>query len=260
METGIKATIKRILLEEQLQSQVSTPESSISKKPCRICKGAVEDGADHYFYIKYDDEGRAVKCFLIDVCLSCIKKIHLKEEQGEMARKLGGLRSLSEFTKEKFTVSEANKKAFEICDAFNPETDNIYHFGATGTGKSHLAVIAARKFWQKVEIVKPCEIFRSIRSCEGAEGETEVISSYAQSLVLVIDDLGVGKDTEFAVTSMYEIIDRRYQSMLGGLIVTTNLSPDDLAKKLGDDRIPSRLAQMCKGHIFSLSDQDWRIK
>jgi DNA replication protein DnaC len=187
-------------------------------------------------------------------------------EQGKLrdardqAHNLGGARSRDEFMREKFIVSDGNKNAFEFCDAFNPKTDNLYLFGATGTGKSHLAIIAARKFWRVAMVIKPCEIFRAIRACDGAAEEMSVIGSYASQEVLVIDDLGVGKDTEFAVTSLYEIIDRRYQSMFGGLIVTTNLSPDDLAKKLGDDRIPSRLAQMCKGHVYDLGvGKDWRL-
>jgi DNA replication protein DnaC len=228
METGIKATIKRILSEAQLLSQVSTPELSIS----------------------LDDLHE--EAFLEDSYM----KVLLREK----AYHLGGVRSRDEFTRENFTVTDKNKNAFESCDAFKPKTDNLYLFGATGTGKSHLAIIAARKFWRGALVVKPSEIFRKIRACDGAEEEVSTIGGYAWQEVLVIDDLGVGKDTEFAVTSMYEIIDRRYQLMSGGLIVATNLSPDELAKKLGDDRIPSRLAQMCRGHIFDLgSAKDWRI-
>ncbi len=189
------------------------------------------------------------------------ERIWKKEQSQYQALRLGGIRSRDEFTTERFIISDKNKNALTACAGFTPEIDNIYLFGETGTGKSHLAVIAARKFWHTAQVIKPCEIFRTIRTCEGAEEETKVINSFASRQVLVIDDLGVGKDTEFAVASMYEIIDKRYQSMHGGLIVTTNLSPDDLAKKLGDDRIPSRLAQMCRGHIFSLNgEKDWRLK
>ena len=76
--------------------------------------------------------------------------------------------------------------------------------------------------------------------------------------VLVIDDLGIGRDTEFAFQTLYEIVDGRYMAMKGGLIVTSNLSLDDLAAKLGDDRIPSRLASMCK--VIRMTGADKRVK
>ena len=223
-EMGIKATIRRILSEARSQSQENTMESSTDRE------------------------------------MEALEAKNNWIEAREQAHNLGGVRSRDEFTREKFVVSEENKRALKFCDAFKPKTDNLYLFGATGTGKSHLAIIAARIFWREAKVIKPCEILRDIRSCAGAEEEIATIGNYASIPVLVIDDLGVGKDTEFAVTSMYEIIDRRYQSMRGGLIVTTNLSPDDLARKLGDDRIPSRLAQMCRGHIYDLGNKkDWRI-
>ena len=113
METGIKATIKRILSEAQLQSQVSTPELSIS----------LDDLHEEAFI---DDS---------------YMKVLLREK----AYHLGGVRARDEFTRENFTVTDKNKNAVESCDAFKPKTDNLYLFGATGTGKSHLAIIAARR-------------------------------------------------------------------------------------------------------------------
>ena len=181
-----------------------------------------------------------------------------REDQAEKSSNLGGVRARDEFKRDKFVPNARTQAPFDFCVNFNPTTDNGYFFGKTGTGKSHLAIIAARKFWRRATVVKPCEIFRSIRACREAYDEISVIGDYARAQVLVIDDLGVGRDTEFAVTSLYEIMDKRYQSMAGGLIVTSNLSISQLAAKLGDDRITSRLAHMCRGHIFELHEKDWR--
>lgn len=175
----------------------------------------------------------------------------------EMASQLGGRRALDEFTVEKFNPSDGTRSAFDACRSFNPDTDNIYIHGPTGTGKTHLATIAVRQH-RHPHVTKPINITRHIRSCESARDEHDAIRWYVDERILLVDDLGVGKDTEFAVTTIYEIIDGRYRAMSGGLIITSNLSLDALAQKLGDDRIPSRLAQMCR--VFFISGPDHRLE
>ena len=170
---------------------------------------------------------------------------------------LGGFRAADDFRAERFTPNERTAAAFEAVQAFNRDTENLYLHGPTGTGKSHLAAVAARKSFtesnwsEAVRTVTPMEISREMRSCADAAHETEIIRGHINRRVLVIEDIGVAKDTEFLQSVMYEIINGRYQDEVrGGLIVTSNLSLTDLARKLGDDRVPSRLAQMCR--VFSL--------
>lgn len=76
--------------------------------------------------------------------------------------------------------------------------------------------------------------------------------------VFVVDDLGVQKDTEHALTVLYEILDRRDMNLRHGLIVTSNLPLDMLAKKMGDDRITSRIAGMCR--VVKVGWDDHRMK
>lgn len=195
-------------------------------------------------------------------CPSCVSRkaeIKRREEREHFASCLGGYRAFDQYTEESFKVGPESLLAMESCKAFDPTKDNLYLWGPTGSGKSHLAVVAARKFVKiGAKLIKPCEVFRRIRGCRDARDEMEIIEHYSRLKVLIIDDLGIGRDTEFAVTTLYEIIDGRYQFKPGGLIVTTNLSLGDLAKKLGDDRIPSRLAQMCK--IINIHADDHRLK
>jgi DNA replication protein DnaC len=52
-----------------------------------------------------------------------------------------------------------------------------------------------------------------------------------------------------------------YMNMKGGLLVSSNLSLGELAERVGDDRLSSRLAQMCRGNVFSLAgEKDWRVQ
>lgn len=182
----------------------------------------------------------------------------------ELEGALGSERAVDLFTVSRFKETPINSAALKAAVAFNPLKENLFFYGPTGAGKSHLAAIAIRQ--QKEIKIHNCSTFspmwisRHVRACETAEQEDETIRAIAYRKILSIDDFGVGKDTEFSVSLFYEIINLRYGKRPGGLVLTSNLGIGELATKFGDDRISSRLAQMCKGNIFSLAgEKDWRV-
>jgi len=162
---------------------------------------------------------------------------------------LGGLKAYNEFTLDRYD----NKAAIAKCEGF-PKV-NLYIWGKSGTGKTHLATALVRDS-QWYTIVKPSHIFRQLRGKDGDQ-EQEVINKYAKMGILVIDDLGAEKSTEFNISMLYEIIDQRDMNYVKGLIITSNLSLGMLSEKLGDDRICSRLAGMCR--VVELGGEDRRI-
>lgn len=176
------------------------------------------------------------------------KEAYEKKAEREL-RFLGGLRAYRDFTSEKFT----DKKALSRCASFPAK--NLFLCGPTGCGKTHLATALIRQ-QDYGRVWRATEILRRLRRCESASQEEEFIAALA-SLPIVVDDLGAEKLTEFAATTFWEIFDRRWLADIGGLIVTSNLAPDHLAKKFGDDRIVSRLAGMCQ--IIALSGPDGRL-
>lgn len=174
--------------------------------------------------------------------------------------KLGGAKGVT-FTRDTFSVNEQNGSAFRAADSFNPETDNLYLFGSCGTGKTHLACMVAQRaiidLALRAEYIQPGRLLRRVRGKTGDE-EQEEIDRLAKLDVLVLDDLGAEKDTEYAVQILYEVIDGRVMSYKNGLVVTSNLSLPELAKKFGDDRLPSRLAGLCK--VVEITGNDWRLQ
>ena len=72
------------------------------------------------------------------------------------------------------------------------------------------------------------------------------IDRLQQYSLLVIDDLGVERDTAFSVEQVYNVIDTRARSGKP-LIVTTNLSMKDLQNPptLAHKRIYDRVLEMC---------------
>ncbi len=121
-------------------------------------------------------------------------------------------------------------------------------FGDVGTGKSFAAACIANAVLEREVPVLYTNVPKIINSLTGMYKEERIsyIGSLNQFGLVVIDDLGVERDTEFGMEILFEIIDTRSKSN-APLIVTTNLSldalknPNDLRLK----RIYDRILGMC---------------
>jgi DNA replication protein DnaC len=71
----------------------------------------------------------------------------------------------------------------------------------------------------------------------------DVMDTYQRVPLLLVDDLGAGKVTDWTADTTYRLIDSRW-AHCRPTIFTTNLPPAELTAVLGD-RIVSRLAGMC---------------
>ncbi len=72
------------------------------------------------------------------------------------------------------------------------------------------------------------------------------IDSFNNYGLLIIDDLGIERNSEFALEQIFNIIDCRYRSKKP-LIITTNLTLDELKhpKDLAHSRIYDRVLERC---------------
>jgi DNA replication protein DnaC len=73
----------------------------------------------------------------------------------------------------------------------------------------------------------------------------ELIDYYSNVHLLVLDDLGVYKTTDYVLETLYLIINNRYE-FLKKTIITSNFSLKELSSISGDDRIFSRIESMCR--------------
>ena len=86
-------------------------------------------------------------------------------------------------------------------------------------------------------------------------GEPEIIEFCRDIEILFLDDIGVEKSTDWALETVYGLIDHRY-SELKQTYITSNLNLNELSKRL-DDRITSRIAGMCK--VIHMPGKDRRL-
>lgn len=118
--------------------------------------------------------------------------------------------------------------------------------GVVGAGKTHQAYGAVRRLVQNGVGVRwrattAADLYADLRPRPGADSERE-LAAVSRCPLLIIDDLGAAKASEWVEEVTYRLINRRYNHMLPTLI-TTNLAIKDLRAYLGD-RVTSRLAQM----------------
>jgi DNA replication protein DnaC len=201
-------------------------------------------------------------------CLVCEGRLESEQADIKNHRKrlaaMMGERGADEFTFENFRITPGLNGAAELRDAaagFAPEHNNLFFTGPAGTGKTHLAGAIASAWLPKlgavaVEFHKVPRLIRSFHLRKPTEYDAE-IERLSRLKVLVLDDLGVEKSSEYNLGTLYEILDARWMARRSGLVVTSNLWPEDLAAKLDDDRLASRLFGMCT--VYRFNGKDMRL-
>ena len=124
--------------------------------------------------------------------------------------------------------------------------DGLLLWGSIGTGKTFFAGCIANALIEQGESVLMTNFAKILNTLSGmySEEKNEFIASLMRYSLLIIDDLGIERNTEYAKEQVYNIIDERYKAKLP-LIVTTNLTldqltdADDLKYKLIYDRVLS---------------------
>lgn len=154
-------------------------------------------------------------------------------------------------------------KMYEPCEGVHSQ----YLYGKARTGKT---VQAAKKVieWCKAQylgrkqmnfifISVPCLLGELRETYQYKEkSEKEVMDRYKKVKLLVLDDLGAEKTTEWAYQMLYMIITHRYDYLLP-TIYTSNFSLSELSKKLQDDRLTGRIAEDCKCSIFRFTNEPY---
>ena len=133
-------------------------------------------------------------------------------------------------------------------------------YGATGVGKTHLALASA---WGVIGRGDPVLFYQSsdlIRALQQSikTGELETIVNQVKSIPnLVLDDLGREYTTDWTTSIFHEIIDHRYRNHQLRTLVTTNHSLEELNEIVGVP-VVSRLTDSIVGNLVVMDGKDVR--
>ena len=130
---------------------------------------------------------------------------------------------------------------------FRTEGKGLLLYGSVGTGKTFLSACTANAIIDKgIPVLMTSVSYIANKLMGMFEGKNEYIESLNTYPLLVLDDLGAERNTEFMNEVVYTIINSRYKARLP-LIVTTNLTTEQL--KAPTDvtmaRTYSRVLEMC---------------
>lgn len=120
-------------------------------------------------------------------------------------------------------------------------------YGTVGTGKTFAACEVANALIDKGYPVLVTNFARLTNTIQGMfDGKQEYIDSLNKFALLVIDDLGAERKSDFMQEMVYNIVDSRYRAGLP-MIVTTNLSMAEIksTEQIGNARIYDRVLERC---------------
>ena len=174
-------------------------------------------------------------------------------------------------------LTPENKKAFQSArqyaekfDIYKEKGIGLMMSGTKGTGKTHLAAAITIELINQGTPVIMNTMIGLLSKIKGAydgeikETENSLIDLYSAVDLLVIDDLGKERPSEWVLEKLYTIINTRYDNLLP-IVVTTNYDIDRLRDRLTVKNnaetagaIVSRLNEMCVG--IEMNWEDWRLK
>lgn len=134
--------------------------------------------------------------------------------------------------------------------------------GSTGSGKTHAAYGVVRALgvsgvgcsWL---VTTAADMYAQLRPRPKVDSEEE-FDRYSRAGLLVLDDLGAAKGSEWNEEINYRLINHRYEHELPTLI-TSNVPPKNLAAALGE-RVASRLVEMAEQVVLRGADRRLNTK
>lgn len=160
-------------------------------------------------------------------------------------------KSLTACRFDKATMSDEIVKCKRYADAWDDmrrENNGLLLWGNTGNGKTFAAACIANEL---IDRGVPAMITSFPRILNAGYDKQEIIEQVRYYPLLVIDDLGAERSSEYAMETVYTVIDERYKAKKP-LIVTTNLTLDELCrpKNMDYQRIYDRVIEMCTPLVF----------
>lgn len=143
-------------------------------------------------------------------------------------------------------LSDAMQRYVEGFSKYMKEGKGLLLHGDVGTGKTYFAACIANRLIDRGYAVQVTNFARLSNQIQGTFEKQELIDSLNENHLIVIDDLGAERKSEYMQEMVFNIIDSRYRSGRP-FIITTNLTIDEIKKPqdVSYARIYDRILQRC---------------
>lgn len=166
------------------------------------------------------------------------------------------------YKRENLRVHAGNKTAVETAEALQPG-ENLFIHGPAGNGKTHLAVATGFRMLtlgQSVRFYGVVDLFNQIRASFSKQHPEEHRPNLLAPDVLILDDLGKVKPTEFVFQEFYAALEARWANEKT-TIFTANHRASVAAAQLSVDAegAGAILSRMASGHVVAVAGKDERL-
>ena len=184
-----------------------------------------------------------------------MERLKAEQEQAERVRNSGIGARYRDADFSTFKADKQNEGIFNLIwnyvadfETMKANNQGLLFWGGVGTGKTFAAMCVANELIKKgysVFVTSSAEIMARAKGYETDE-EIEFMRKIKNYSLLVIDDLGAERDTDFALEKLYAVIDARYQSEKP-TIYTTNITMKDMREgtDLRYERLFDRVFECC---------------
>lgn len=122
--------------------------------------------------------------------------------------------------------------------ARGPERGWLVIYGPSGNGKSHLAAAIANYLIEEQQVatlfLTTPDFLQTLRQTlneRGGDGYGSMLDIACEAPVLILDDLGAERGTEWVEEVLFIVLDRRYRLLLPTVVIT-NCDPRELPPRL----------------------------
>lgn len=235
---------------------------------CGVCKKPMQK----VLHLPFQGfENRVVRC----QCL-CEKAQYEEELKQERLRKdreaVERLRDMSlmdekfrDSTFDRFKLTQDNTRQFKLCrryatafDEMMGKNQGLLFWGKPGTGKTYSAACIANYLLDNRQPVVMTSFVKLIAELQKQQFDEEsIIGNLNRAALLIIDDLGAERSTDYALERVYNIVDSRYRAKKP-MLLTTNLSLAEMQSTtdIRYARIYDRVFEVC--YPVEFTGQSWR--
>ena len=255
---------------------------------CKFCGKDLKPIGLDYLYVNISPEFIEYERCTCEKSINYWKEIDMKDQEQKKRQHYKEIinqfysqnyisKRLKEYKFDNFKVTDINKKEVEIAKDYtnkcinNKLENGLIITGNSGVGKTHLAASISNELIEKDILVlmgRLTSLLDMIKETfkDNSKSENELIDLFSNLDMIVIDDLGTEKISQWALDKLYTIIENRNENKLP-IIITTRFDRQSLLNRFyqSNDKdlsnaIIQKLYQMCYGIELKRYDENDKEK